>query len=137
LKLDLEDLESRMTPRTRLLMVSNPHNPAGRVFSREELEGIARIAQEHDLLVFADELYEDMIFEGEHISIASLSDDLFERTLTVLDSVKPGIPAFNRYRKPGKFMKGLKRRIHDMIVHTDTWPGSCRQPSRAETLAEN
>jgi aspartate/methionine/tyrosine aminotransferase len=123
LKLDIEDLKSRITPKTRLLMVSNPHNPAGRVFSREELEGIARIAQEHDLLVFADELYEDMIFEGEHISIASLSNDLFERTLTVFGFSKAfGIPGYRiaYLTSRGKFMKDLKRRIHDIIVHTDT-----------------
>ena len=123
LRLDLDDLKSRITPRTRLLMVSNPHNPAGRVFSREELEGIARIAQEHDLLVFADELYEDMIFEGEHISIASLSKDLFERTLTVFGFSKAfGIPGYRiaYLTSRGGFMKGLKRRIHDIIVHTDT-----------------
>jgi aspartate aminotransferase len=123
LKLDLEDLKSRITPRTRLLMVSNPHNPAGRVFSREELEGIARIAQEHDLLVFADELYEDMIFEGEHTSLASLSPDLYERTLTVFGFSKAfGIPGYRiaYITNRGKYMKDLKRRIHDMIVHADT-----------------
>jgi len=123
LKLDLDDLKSHITPRTRLLMVSNPHNPAGRVFSREELEGIARIAQEHDLLVFADELYEDMIFEGEHISMASLSNDLFERTLTVFGFSKAfGIPGYRiaYITSRGKYMKDLKKRIHDMIVHADT-----------------
>jgi aspartate/methionine/tyrosine aminotransferase len=104
-------------------MVSNPHNPAGRVLSREELEGIASIAEERDLLVFADELYEDMIFEGEHVSMASFSNDLFERTLTVFGFSKAfGIPGYRiaYLTSRGKFMKDLKRRIHDMIVHTDT-----------------
>ncbi|MBW2077179.1 MAG: aminotransferase class I/II-fold pyridoxal phosphate-dependent enzyme [Deltaproteobacteria bacterium] len=82
LKVDLDDLERRITPRTRLLMVCNPHNPSGRVLTREELEAICRIAQQHDLFIFSDELYEDMVFEGEHVSIASLDTDLFERTLT-------------------------------------------------------
>lgn len=123
LKLDFDDLKSRINRKTRLLMVSNPHNPTGKVFSREELEGIARVAQEHDLLIFADELYEDMIFEGEHISMASLSSDLFERTLTVFGFSKAfGIPGYRiaYLASRGKFMKDLKRRIHDIIVHTDT-----------------
>jgi aspartate/methionine/tyrosine aminotransferase len=123
LKLDLDDLRSRITPRTRLLMVSNPHNPTGRVFSREELEGIAEIAQEHDLFVFADELYEDMIFEGEHISLSSLSENLFQRTITVFGFSKAfGIPGYRiaYLVTGGKFMKDLKKRIHDIIVHTDT-----------------
>ncbi|MGE5838486.1 MAG: pyridoxal phosphate-dependent aminotransferase, partial [Deltaproteobacteria bacterium] len=93
LSLDLEDLKRRITPRTRMLMVSNPHNPTGRVFTRQELEGIAEIAEKHDLLIFTDELYEDMLFEGDHVSIASLSDDLYRRTLTVFGFSKAfGIP---------------------------------------------
>jgi aspartate/methionine/tyrosine aminotransferase len=123
LKLDLDDLRSRITSRTRLLMVSNPHNPTGRVFSLAELEGIGQIAREHDLLIFADELYEDMIFEGEHTSMASLSGDLFQRTVTVFGFSKAfGIPGYRiaYLVTGGKFMKDLKRRIHDIIVHTDT-----------------
>jgi aspartate/methionine/tyrosine aminotransferase len=121
--LDLDDLEARITPRTRLLMVCNPHNPTGRVLTKDELEGIALLAQKHDLLIFADELYEDMIFEGHHISMASLSDDLYERTITVFGFSKAfGIPGYriaylttrNRHKRE------LKRRIHDMVVHADT-----------------
>jgi aspartate aminotransferase len=123
LKLDLDDLGTRITPRTRLLMVSNPHNPTGRVFSLKELEGIAAIAQKHDLLVFVDELYEDMIFEGKHTSMATLSEDSFRRTVTVFGFSKAfGIPGYRiaYLVSGGKFMKDLKRRIHDIIVHADT-----------------
>jgi aspartate aminotransferase len=123
LKLDLDDLKRRITPRTRLLMVSNPHNPTGRVFTREELEGLARIAQEHDLLIFSDELYEDMIFEGHHISMASLGPDLAERTLTAFGFSKAfGIPGFRIAYIVccGRHMQELKKRLHGMIVHADT-----------------
>lgn len=123
LMLDVDDLKRRITPRTRLLMVCNPHNPTGRVLSREELEAVGQIAEEKDLLVFTDELYEDMVFEGDHVSLASLSPELFERTLTVFGFSKAfGIPGFrvayivNR----GRHMKELKKRLHGMIVHTDT-----------------
>jgi len=123
LQLDLDDLKRRITPRTRLLMLSNPHNPSGRVFTREELEGIAQIAQQNNLLIFSDELYEDMIFEGEHISLASLSPDLFERTLSAFGFSKAfGIPGFRIAYLVchGKHMQELKKRLHGMIVHTDT-----------------
>lgn len=121
--LDLDDLKARITPRTRLIMLSNPHNPTGRVFTRRELEGIAQLAEEHDLMIFSDELYEDMVFEGEHISIASLSDDVFRRTVTVFGFSKAfGIPGYRiayittRHKDSIK----IKKRIHDMIVHADT-----------------
>jgi aspartate/methionine/tyrosine aminotransferase len=123
LSLDLDDLQRRITTRTRMLMVSNPHNPTGRVFTRKELEGVAEIAQKHDLLIFTDELYEDMLFEGEHVCIASLSDDLFRRTLTVFGFSKAfGIPGYRiaYLVTGGGFAAALKKRIHDVIVHTDT-----------------
>ncbi|UCF82502.1 MAG: pyridoxal phosphate-dependent aminotransferase [Desulfobacteraceae bacterium] len=123
LRLDLDDLKSRITSRTRLLMISNPHNPTGRVFTQEELEEIGRIAQENNLLIFSDELYEDMVFEGKHVSIASLSSDLFERTISAFGFSKAfGIPGFRiayiAFR--GKHMQELKKRLHGMIVHADT-----------------
>jgi len=123
LKLDLDDLERRITPRTRLLMLCNPHNPSGRVLTREELEAIGRIAQQHDLFIFSDELYEDMVFEGEHVSIASLDTDLFERTLTAFGFSKAfGIPGYRiaYIACRGAHMKELKKRLHGMIVHVDT-----------------
>ena len=123
LKLDLDDLKHRITPRTRLLMVSNPHNPSGRVFTREELEGIGQIAKENNLLIFSDELYEDMIFEGKHVSIASLDADLFERTLSAFGFSKAfGIAGFRiaYIVCHGKHMQELKKRLHGMIVHADT-----------------
>ena len=123
LSLDLDDLRRRISPRTRMLMVSNPHNPTGRVFMRKELEGIVEIAQKHDLLIFADELYEDMLFEGEHVSIASLSADLFRRTISVFGFSKAfGIPGYRiaYLVTGGDFASALKKRIHDVIVHADT-----------------
>ena len=123
LKLDLDDLRSRITPKTRLLMMSNPHNPTGRVFTREELEGIGQIAAENNLLILSDELYEDMIFEGKHVSLASLSPDLFERTISAFGFSKAfGIPGFRiaYIVGHGKHMQVLKNKLHGMIVHADT-----------------
>ena len=70
------------TDRTRAIYYNTPQNPSGVVFNRDEAQAVARFAQERDLVVFADEAYEDLVYEGEHCSIASL-DGMFERTITV------------------------------------------------------
>jgi aspartate aminotransferase len=75
-------LEERITPRTRVLYVNSPSNPGGNVLSREDLEGIAEVAIRHDLVVVADEAYEDLVYGEPHVSIASLPG-MFVRTLTV------------------------------------------------------
>ena len=69
------------TPQTRAIYYNTPQNPTGVVFTRAEAEAVARFAQERDLIVIADEAYEDLVYDGEHVSIASL-DDMFERTIT-------------------------------------------------------
>ena len=69
------------TERTRAIYYNTPQNPTGVVFTREEAHAVARFAQERDLIVFADEAYEDLVYDGEHFSIASI-DGMFERTIT-------------------------------------------------------
>src|SRR5260221_6212125 len=78
----LDDLERAVTPRTRAIVINSPSNPSGRVFTRQELEGIAAFAERHDLFVFTDEIYEYFIYEGEHISPATLPG-MRERTITM------------------------------------------------------
>jgi aminotransferase len=81
--LDLDRLRSAITPKTRAIIINTPVNPCGKVFSRAELEGIAALAQEHDLFVFTDEIYEYFVFDGtEHISPATLPG-MAERTITI------------------------------------------------------
>jgi aspartate aminotransferase len=70
-----------LTDKTRLIYYNTPQNPTGVVFTRAEAEEVARFAQEHDLVVIADEAYEDLVYDGEHVSIASL-EGMFERTIT-------------------------------------------------------
>jgi len=69
---DLEELESKITGKTRLLLLNSPHNPTGMVLTRAETEAIARIAIEHDLLVITDEAYEHLTFDREHIPLATI-----------------------------------------------------------------
>ena len=76
-------LRQKLTPRSKLLILNSPNNPTGRVFTREELETIAKVALENDLLILSDEIYEKILYDGhEHISIGSLPD-MLGRTLVV------------------------------------------------------
>jgi L-glutamine---4-(methylsulfanyl)-2-oxobutanoate aminotransferase len=79
---DPDALRAAVTARTRAIVVNSPHNPTGKVFSRGELESIAAVAREHDLLVFTDEIYEHLVFEGEHIPMATLPG-MRERTVAI------------------------------------------------------
>src|SRR3954465_8853623 len=74
-------LEQHLTANTRCLYYNSPQNPSGVTFTRAEAEQVAAFAKEHDLIVLADEAYEDLIYDGEHVSIASLPR-MFERTIT-------------------------------------------------------
>jgi aspartate aminotransferase len=82
-RLDPAELATLVTPRTRLLILNSPANPTGGVSTREDMEQIAAVARERDLVVLADEIYGRIIYEGEHVSIASLPG-MAERTI-VLD----------------------------------------------------
>lgn len=77
---DFDELEAKITARTRVLYINSPSNPTGGVLTRADLERLAAIAREHDLWVISDEAYEDVVFEGEHVSIASLPG-MYERTI--------------------------------------------------------
>ena len=75
---DLADMEAKITPRTKALVIINPNNPTGAVYSKDVLEGIVEIARRHQLMIFADEIYDRLCMdEAEHVSIASLAPDLF------------------------------------------------------------
>ena len=81
-KFSREDLERTVTLRTRAIVLNSPANPSGKVFTREEMEWIAAFAKRHDLFVFTDEIYEYFVYEGQHISIATLPG-MRERTITM------------------------------------------------------
>jgi len=82
-RFDEEQLKDAITSRTKLIFVCNPHNPTGRVMTREELRCVADIAVDHDLTVMSDELWEDVIFDDRrHISLASLNPEIAHRTFT-------------------------------------------------------
>jgi aminotransferase len=81
--LDLDRLRAAITPKTRAILVNTPSNPAGKIFSRPELEAIAALAEEHDLFIFTDEIYEYFVFDGaRHISPATLPG-MASRTISI------------------------------------------------------
>ncbi len=87
-RLDPDELRAAVGPRTRFLLVNSPHNPTGTVLSRAELQTIADVAIEHDLVVITDEVYEHLTFDDhEHVPLATLPG-MFERTLTLSSAGK-------------------------------------------------
>lgn len=82
---DLEDIRSKITDRTKAIVIINPNNPTGAVYPKEILEQIVEIAREHELMIFADEIYDRLVMDGiEHTSVASLAPDVFCITLNGL-----------------------------------------------------
>ena len=79
---DRSELLAAITPRTRAVLLNTPHNPTGKVFSRAELEWVARACVEHDLLCITDEVYEHLVFDGEHVPITTLPG-MAERTVPI------------------------------------------------------
>ena len=80
--IDPDELRRAFGPKTRGLVVNSPHNPTGKVFSREELELIASLCIEHDVIAFTDDIYEHLVYEGEHIPLATLPG-MAERTVSI------------------------------------------------------
>jgi alanine-synthesizing transaminase len=85
---DPEEIESLITPRTRAIVVINPNNPSGAVYRRERLQAIARLAERHRLVVFSDEIYDQMLYgEAEHVPLATLVNDTLCATFSGLSKI--------------------------------------------------
>ena len=83
--MDLEDLERKLDEGSRMLILCSPHNPVGRVWTRDELEALGRLAKERDLVVVSDEIHADLVYSGHrHHVLAALSSDLADRTVTCI-----------------------------------------------------
>ena len=84
---DPDQLRAVITPRTRVLILNSPHNPTGKVFDRDELALVADVCVEHDLVAVTDEVYEHLVFEGEHVPLASFPG-MRDRTVTISSAGK-------------------------------------------------
>ncbi len=87
-RLDVDALRAAVTPRTTTILLNTPHNPTGAVLDRSELEAVARVAIEHDLVVVTDEVYEHLLFDGRaHVPICTLPG-MWERTVSISSAGK-------------------------------------------------
>ena len=116
--IDREELEKRLTKRTRLVWLCNPSNPTGHVFSKSDLEVIADVAKRHDLIVFSDEIYQKIVYDGvRHVSIGSLAG-MEDRTVTVNGFSKAYAMTGWRigYVAAGKKLSTTLRKLHYYAV---------------------
>jgi len=82
-KITPEQLKNALTDKTKMLVLTTPSNPTGAVYSKEELAALAEVLKGTDVLVASDEMYEKLIYEGEFTSVAAVSEDMFQRTITI------------------------------------------------------
>ncbi|MCK6439367.1 MAG: pyridoxal phosphate-dependent aminotransferase [Planctomycetes bacterium] len=130
-----EDLERAITPKTRGILICNPHNPLGTVMTTHDLQCIANVAMKHHLTVFSDETYERVTWGGrKHLSIAALHG-MSERTLTLMTFTKSY--AMGGWRTG--FARGSERLINAMTIaqqHTLTCASSINQAAAARAITE-
>jgi alanine-synthesizing transaminase len=109
---DLADMRSKITPNTRAIVVINPNNPTGALYSDEILKEIIQIAREHQLVIFADEIYDKMLYDGAtHTSMASMADDVLFVTLNGLSKNYRACG----YRSGWMVLSGEKKHAQDYI----------------------
>lgn len=110
---DIADMERKITPRTKAIVIINPNNPTGALYPREVLAEIVEVARRHQLMIFSDEIYDRLVMDGEeHVSIASLAPDLFCVTFSGL-SKSHMIAGF---RIGWMILSGNKRCARDFIL---------------------
>jgi alanine-synthesizing transaminase len=113
---DLDDIRSKITPRTKAIVIINPNNPTGALYPDEVLQGIVQIAREHQLIVMADEIYDKTLYDGhQHTSIASLADDVLFVTFNGLSKNYRSCG----YRAGWMVVSGDKRAAKDYIEGLD------------------
>ncbi|MFH1189410.1 MAG: pyridoxal phosphate-dependent aminotransferase [Candidatus Omnitrophota bacterium] len=129
-----KELTSKISSRTRCLILNSPSNPTGCVYGRTELEMIAGLAVKHDFFVISDEIYEKLIYDGKkHVSVASLGKEIYDRTITVNGVSKSY--AMTGWRigyaaGPGDIMKA----IGNLQSHATSNPASISQKAALEAL---
>ena len=119
--LDTAGLEQLIAPDTPLLFLCNPHNPTGRVFERDELEAIASVVLEHQLVVVADEVHADLTYDGkQHIPFASLGTEVGARTVTITSASKsyniPGLRCGVMHFGSSELRERFRARVPDRMV---------------------
>jgi aspartate/methionine/tyrosine aminotransferase len=122
-RINLEELESKVSDKTRLIIINSPHNPTGGVLTKGDLEAIAKLAVKHDIMVLADEIYSEIVYEGEHHTILSFPG-MMERTI-LLDGFSKTF-AMTGWRLgygifPGELIPHISRLIVNSVSCTSTF----------------
>jgi aspartate/methionine/tyrosine aminotransferase len=111
-KLSHEEMEKRIGPKTKMIVINNPHNPTGRVLTKDDIEEIIEVAKNHELLILVDEAFENYVYDGlKHYSIASFPG-MAERTITIQTTSK----LFNMYGWRLGWVTGSKEIIQQMAI---------------------
>jgi alanine-synthesizing transaminase len=113
---DIDDIKSKITSHTKAIVVINPNNPTGAVYSRETLQAIVELAREHNLIILADEIYDKILYDGaQHIPLGSLSEDILTITMNGLSKSYRAAG----FRSGWMIVSGPKYRARDLIQGLD------------------
>lgn len=133
-KISAKQIESVITNKTKALVLNTPSNPTGMVYTREELEEIAKVVVKHDIYVVSDEMYENLIYgEKEHISIASLGEEIYKRTITCSGLAKSYAMTGWRIGYTGS-SEEIAKLMGSVQSHQTSNPNSIAQKAAVEAL---
>jgi len=132
-KVTATQIEAACTEKTKALILNSPNNPSGMIYSREELEAIAEVAVRKDFYVVSDEMYEHLIYEGEAISIASLNEEIYKRTITCSGVAKSYSMTGWRIGFTGS-SKEIAKLMGSVQSHQTSNPNSIAQKAAYEAL---
>jgi len=129
---EVEDLEALISDRTRMIVLNSPHNPTGSVLSPDLLEGIANLAKKHDIVVLADEIYSDLLYEGTHHSVLEFPD-MIERTI-LLDGFSKTYAMTGWRLGYGLFPAPLVPHISRLIINSVSCTSSFSQRAAIQAI---
>jgi len=133
-KITAEELKNAITSKTKALILNTPNNPTGSVYTKEELEELAKIIEEANIFVISDEIYEKLIYEGSHISIASLNEKIKELTILVNGMSKTYAMTGWRIGYTASSLK-LAKVMSNIQSHTTSNPNSIAQYASVAALS--
>ena len=134
-QLDLEAIEKALSPKTKAIIITSPNNPTGCVYQQEDLIKLANLALKYEFYILADEIYEKLLYDGKkHLSIASLSDDIYQQTITINGFAKTYAMTGHRIGYAGYPSAEMAKRAANIQAHTTANSTSFVQYAALEAL---
>jgi aspartate/methionine/tyrosine aminotransferase len=135
-RFDLADLEARITPKTRMIVINTPQNPTGGILTKGDLEGIAELAKKHDIIVFSDEIYSQITYDDfQHTSITTI-DGMKERTI-VLDGFSKTFAMTGWRMGYGLMPEEIAQKVSRLQTNCTSCTSSFSQMAGIEALSDN